>query len=137
MILFDTSVLVAAADTDDKHHASCVDLVRRTRPPLYVPAPVLVETCYLLEREQGTSAEGAFLRSIRDGQVQLIDLIDEDIGRMIELIETYADLPLGSVDAAIVAVAERVKATEIATLNHRDFSVVRPRSRKYFTLLPS
>lgn len=35
---------------------------------------------------------------------------------MAELIRTYADLPLGAVDASVIAVAERLKLTDVATL---------------------
>ena len=48
----------------------------------------------------------------------------------------YADLGLGLVDASVVAIAERLGATTIATLNHRDFMVVRPRHIVAFELLP-
>jgi uncharacterized protein len=55
---------------------------------------------------------------------------------MAELIETYADLRLGTIDASVIATAERLGLTSIATLDHRHFSVVRPRHTKAFTLLP-
>ena len=42
-----------------------------------------------------------------------------------ELVETYEDLGLGTVDASVIAVAERLGATIIATLDRRYFSVVR------------
>ena len=56
--------------------------------------------------------------------------------RMAELVARYHDLPLGSVDASVVAAAERHKLTEIATLDLRHFSVVQPRHVGSFTLLP-
>jgi hypothetical protein len=55
---------------------------------------------------------------------------------MAELVETYVDLPLGIVDAAVIAIAERLRLTEIATLDHRHFTVVRPRHTSAFVLLP-
>jgi predicted nucleic acid-binding protein len=61
---------------------------------------------------------------------------EPDIQRMTELVDTYADLPLGAVDAAVIAVAERLGATDVATLDHRHFTVVRPRHTTAFTLLP-
>lgn len=39
-------------------------------------------------------------------------------------------------DAAVIAVAERLRITEVATLDHRHFRVVRPRHIPAFTLLP-
>jgi predicted nucleic acid-binding protein len=55
---------------------------------------------------------------------------------MAELIETYADLRLGTIDASVVAAAARLGMTTIATLDHRHFTVVRPRHTSAFTLLP-
>ena len=46
--------------------------------------------------------------------------------RIAELVARYGDLPLGTVDASVVAAAERLGVTEVATLDRRHFSVVRP-----------
>lgn len=43
---------------------------------------------------------------------------------------------LGTVDASVVAVAERLGITTIATLIHRGFAVVRPAHTTAFELLP-
>jgi hypothetical protein len=45
-------------------------------------------------------------------------------------------MPLGVVDASIVAVAERLGLVELATLDRRHFSTVRPNHSEGFTLLP-
>jgi predicted nucleic acid-binding protein len=52
-----------------------------------------------------------------------------------ELVARYHDLPLGTADASIVAAAERLGIDEIATLDHRQFSVVLPAGGT-FSLLP-
>lgn len=46
------------------------------------------------------------------------------------------DLPLGTADALVVAVAERFRAANIATLDRRHFSVAQPAHTPAFTLLP-
>jgi predicted nucleic acid-binding protein len=46
------------------------------------------------------------------------------------------DLPLGTADAIVVAVAERFRAVNIAALDRRHFSVVRPAHAAAFTLFP-
>ena len=56
--------------------------------------------------------------------------------RIAELVHTYRDLPLGTVDASVVAAAERLKISTIATLDRRDFSVVRPAHVEAFELIP-
>ncbi|WP_256788509.1 hypothetical protein [Frankia sp. AvcI1] len=64
----------------------------------------------MLEREKGTCAEAAFLRSISTGQISLIPLARQDLDRMIELVEKYSDFPLGAVDASVLAITERLDA---------------------------
>lgn len=59
-----------------------------------------------------------------------------DWERIGELVAAYADLRLGGTDASLITIAERLGATTIATLNHRDFTVVRPRHTDTFELIP-
>lgn len=68
--------------------------------------------------------------------MQLYPLQADDLTRMAELIETYADLRLGTVDASVIATAERLGAATIATLDRRHFSVVRPNHVRSFGLVP-
>lgn len=138
MLVVDTGVLLAVADSDEPDHDACDELLASRRPAdLLVPTPVVVEPSWLIESRLGASAEATFLRSIADEELTRIDLTEADWERALQLIETYADLGLGPVDASVVAVAERYGASEIATLNHRDFRVVRPRHVDAFELLPS
>jgi predicted nucleic acid-binding protein len=63
-------------------------------------------------------------------------VLDADWRRIADLTEQYADLPLGIVDASVVALAERRELDVIATLDHRHFATVRPRHIEAFTLVP-
>ena len=56
--------------------------------------------------------------------------------RIAELTGAYRDLPLGAVDASVVVTAERLGQRQLATLDRRHFSVVRPRHLAAFELLP-
>jgi hypothetical protein len=56
----------------------------------------------------------------------VVDLAVADYQRCVELIERYADLGLGLVDTSVVTVAQNHQITTVATLNDRDFRVVRP-----------
>ena len=137
MIVVDTGPLVALLDTDDRHHDRCRAWLATSEAQLVVPVPVLTETCYFIERDSGPTTEADFLSSFGPaGPFEMADLRADDWARVIALIGTYADLPLGIVDASVVAVAERLGATHIATLDHRHFSVVRPAHIAAFELLP-
>jgi len=135
-LIVDTNVIVSAADTDEPCHADCAHLLRRHRGELVVPTPVVVESSWFIEDRLGPGAEAKFLRSVISEDLRRLDLADADWERALALVESYADLGLGLVDASIVALAERLGATTIATLNHRDFTVVRPRHVGAFDLVP-
>ena len=66
----------------------------------------------------------------------MVDDLEPDLDRIAELVQRYADLLLGTVDASVIALTERLKLTELATLDHRDFSVVRPQHTSALMLLP-
>jgi uncharacterized protein len=139
VILCDTGPLVAAALANDDDHRTCVDLLTGLHlagRPLLLPGPVTAEIGYLLAREAGTHVEALFLQSVADGDFEPVDLIADDYHRMAELVEDYADLPLGTTDAAVIALAERLRITDVATLDRRHFSVVRPRHVTALTLVP-
>jgi predicted nucleic acid-binding protein len=77
-----------------------------------------------------------FLKSFGGNGFHVAELEDEDLPRMAELVERYVDLPLGLVDAAVIAIAERLGLKEVATVDQRHFRVVRSRHVEAFTLLP-
>jgi len=137
VIVCDTGPLVAAALANDDDHVPCAELLTGMHlagRPLLVPGPVIAEVGYLLARQAGPLVEALFLRSLGEGDLQPVDLRPDDYVRMAKLVQ-YADLPLGTTDAAVVAVTERLGLSEVATLDHRHFSVVRPRHRRSLVLL--
>ncbi|OLT12490.1 twitching motility protein PilT [Pseudonocardia sp. CNS-139] len=139
MIVCDTGPLVVAADRDDADNRACTDLLTSLHlagRAILVPAPVVAEVGHLLGRASGAAVEAAFLRSIAERSLTIVDLQIDDYTRMAELVETYADFPLGTTDAAVVAVSERLGITEVATLDRRHFHAVRPRHTAALTLLP-
>ncbi|MER5422215.1 PIN domain-containing protein [Streptosporangium roseum] len=98
--------------------------------------PVLAEVCWLLESQAGPAAEADLLQSIVDGELTREPLTTADVARMKALVVKYANFPLGAVDAAVIAVAERSDVQEIATIDHRHFGAVKNSHDGHFTRLP-
>lgn len=80
--------------------------------------------------------EARFLDAVRGGELDLVPFTPTDLDRATELVRQYADFPLGFVDAVVVATAERLGLIEVATVDRRHFSAVRPAHVEAFTLLP-
>lgn len=139
MILFDTAPIVAAAFTTEDHYQACTELftgLRLAGRRLLLPATVSAEAGYLIDRLGGPEREAGFLAGVAEGAFEPIDLTPDDYERMAELVAQYSDLRLGTTDASVIALAERLGVTEIATLDRRHFTAVRPRHVDAFILLP-
>ena len=137
MLVVDAGPIVAAAATRDRHHEDSVELLTGAARPLVIPTLVVTEVAYFLNDRIGSSAERAFAGSIARGELVVEPVEPGDWERIAELLDDYADLPLGLVDASVVAACERLGATTLATLDRRHFSVVRPRHCPALTLVPA
>jgi predicted nucleic acid-binding protein len=91
----------------------------------------------LLAREgSGQQERGSVPAAVPGRELVPVDVTIDDYERMAELVELYADWPLGGTDASLIASAERLRVTMVATLDRRHFSPIQPRHTQAFTLLP-
>lgn len=135
-IVVDAGPLYAYVDADDAHHAAALELLETHPGPLVVPSLVITEVVYLLATRLGTEPEVRFLGDLASGAFTVEPVAASDWLRIAELVARYRDLPLGTVDASVVVTAERLGIAEVATVDRRHFSVVRPSHVDSFTLLP-
>jgi predicted nucleic acid-binding protein len=101
-----------------------------------VPQLVIAEVTYLVETRLGWASEVRFLGDLASGNLITEPVHAGDWMRIAELVSRYHDLPLGTVDASVVALAERLGVRAVATLDRRHFTVVRPKHLPAFELLP-
>lgn len=134
LAVVDAGPLYAAADIADQDHDSCLEVLSRGDLTLVVAALAVAEATYFVGRRLGPEAEAAFWRGVEPLHIE--GPAPEDVERIAQLIAEYANFPLGGTDASIVALAERLQAPVIVTLDRRHFGAVRPRHRAAFDLLP-
>ena len=133
-LILDTGPLVALLDATDPDHERCATLLQQTSEPRLIPVCVLVEVEYLLR--PWPQALPALLADVHAGAFELLDLPTRWLLRSGKLIEQYRDLPLGLVNATVIAATEMLGETKVATLDHRHFTVVRPAHIPALELLP-
>jgi predicted nucleic acid-binding protein len=136
VLLIDAGPLYAYVDASDRHHRACLELLETHPGPLIVPHLVITEVVYLIATRLGAAAEVRFLGDLGSGAFIVDPVPTGDWLRIAELVWTYRDLPLGTVDASVVAAAERLSVSQIATVDRRHFTVVRPSGLPAFDLLP-
>ncbi len=129
MIVADTGAIVALVDADDRHHRVLLDLFERDPEQWILPWAILPEVDYLLATHVGPDAERAFLRDLAEGRYAVASGDPTDLARAYDLCDRYRDLRLGLVDGVVVAVAERLGASGIATLDERHFGAIEIRGK--------
>jgi predicted nucleic acid-binding protein len=135
-MILDTGPLYASLDRSDADYAACRHLIETADEPLIVPAPVLVEVDYWIHARLHSGVLVALLDDIVSGAYRVQELLGEDYPRIRELCDRYADADIGFVDAAVFAIVERLSEPKVATLDHRHFSVIRPRHVEALKLIP-
>lgn len=135
-LVLDTSVLLAALDSADRGHTRCAGLIEGAAEALIVPSLVLAELDYWCHERLTGDVWLAFLEDLLGGAFRLEHPTQSDLERALELQRTYADLKVGVVDASVLVVVERLAEPKLATLDHRHFSVMRPRHVEALRLLP-
>lgn len=133
--ILDTSCLYALLDADDNGHRQTLKSVEAVAETLLIPDIVLPEISYLVNKYLGVEAEIKLLSSIEDGELALETFLPQDVSRVSQLIAAYRDSRIGFVDAAIVAIAERLGVVKVFTLD-KHFRMIRPRHAAGFEVLP-
>jgi uncharacterized protein len=135
-VLIDTNILLAHIARRDANHERARKLIRDLgSQSQIVVAPVLVELFYMAQVRLDYMRARQVLSSTRKG-FHIEALTDTDLDRMEQIMSDYTDAQFDFADVAIMAVAERLKITQIATLDRRDFGIYRPVHCDYLELLP-
>lgn len=129
MIVADTSAIVALLDRDDRHHLVLRAAFEEHLHEWILPWAILPEVDYIVQTRLGMEAARAFRQDIAEGSFTIGWSEDADLRRAVELDQTYSDLSLGLVDGVVMAMAEKLEARAIATLDVRDFGAVELKGR--------
>ena len=135
-LILDTGPLYASLDRSDADHIASRRLIEEAQEELVIPAPVLVEVDYWIHARLHPGVLVVLLDDITAGAYRVEELSPEDYRRVREVCDRYADADVGFVDAAVLAVVERLNEPKLATLDHRHFGTMRPRHVEALRLLP-
>ncbi len=120
-VLVDTGILYAYYDRSDRWHEAASALLEAELGGLLVPAPVVPEVDHLLGARLGREARRLFYRGLVEASYLMVEVAQERVARIAEIDEEFAELDLGFVDAAIVALVESLELRRVATSDRRHF----------------
>jgi uncharacterized protein len=129
VIVADTGAILALLDADDTHHRALRGLFEENARLWRLPWAILPEVDYLASKHLGLDVAEAFLGDVASGAFVVEWGDPADLARARDLHRRYRSLRFGLVDAVVMAVAERRKASAIATLDLRHFAAVALRGR--------
>jgi predicted nucleic acid-binding protein len=124
IVVADTGAIVALVDASDRHHEALRRLFADDPEAWVLPWAVLPEVDYLLARHVGPRAQQLFMSDLASGAYRVAWGEGKDLRRAREIDTRYKSLRLGLVDGVVIAVAERLAADAIATLDLRHFGAV-------------
>lgn len=133
-LIIDSSFLVALYDGSEAQHQRAFEFAANRAETMLVPDLVLPEVSYLLRRNLGYSNSLNFFDFFDHHFVNLVPVVEEDLERVHDIGQQYSDAQFDLVDCCIMAIAERLNITRIATFDRRDFSIFQPRHCDYFEL---
>ncbi len=134
--IVDTSFLVSLANANEAEHQACVALAQTIRERLVIPHVVLPEAAYLIDKYLGHRTMQTFVTRMTLPAWTLEPLREGDLERTAEILDRYHDQRLDFTDAAIIAIAERLRIRRVLTLDRRHFQIIRPQHCPTFELLP-
>lgn len=135
-ILTDSSFIYALYNNQDSRHPQAMSFASDYTGGTIVPTVILPEVSYLFMRDLGYAGVQTFLGHFKAINAQLEPIEKADLARVHEIATQYASAEFDVVDCCIMALAERLKITQIATFDRRDFSIFRPHHCEYLELLP-
>lgn len=128
-IAIDSGPLIALFDKDDKYHRRSVEFIKELTGELVTNYAVVTEVTYVLDFN--IQAQIDFLQWILDGGVSIVDISSDDLRHSIELVQKYSDLPVDFADATLVALCDRLKIGDVASVD-KHFVVYRAKEKKAF-----
>ncbi len=135
MIVVDTSIVVAAMNRRDDHHATVAGWLENVEGALVTSPLALAEMDHLVTRHGGIAAAQRLYDDVDAGAYR-VDWWPAAIHDTIEVAREYRGL--GLADASLVAIAGRLGTAEMATLDERHFRTLRPLTGEpAFRLLPA
>lgn len=124
MIVADTGAMLALFDRGDRHHDEVRAIFEANPDAWILPWAVLPEVDYLVTTHLGARAQALWLSDLASGAFEVEWGSREDLAEADRLCRRHKALRLGLVDGVVIAVAQRLRATAIATLDLKHFGAV-------------
>jgi uncharacterized protein len=129
MIVADTGALIALFDRSDRHHEVVRRLYEADPDRWVLPWAILPEVDYLTATHLGPRAQDLWLADLASGAFSVEWGRPDDLAVAERICRRYKNLRVGLVDGVVIAVAERLRATAIVTLDLKHLGAIAIKGR--------
>ena len=126
--LIDAGPLIALFDKDDRYHNSIKEHLKSYKGYLYTSCAVITEVLHMLNFNVNVQID--FLKWIKLGGVDVVQLDQNNISRIIELSKKYSDVPMDFADATLIVISEIKEIEKIISIDS-DFYIYKNIRDKY------
>ena len=126
--LIDSGPLIALFDKDDKYYESIKTFLKTYEGVLFTSWAVITEVLHMLNFNVEVQID--FLKWIQRGGVDVVELSQSNISRIIDLSEKYSDVPMDFADATLIIISELKNIDEIISIDS-DFYIYRDIRNEY------
>ena len=128
--LVDARPLIALFNRKDRYHTKAVEYLKNHSDRLVSTWPVITEVSHMLDFS--VDAQIDFLTWISRGAIQIEEIKNSDVERIIELTRTYSNVPMDLADSSLILAAERLNIKDILTIDS-DYYIYRTERKEMLT----
>jgi len=113
--LIDAGPLISLFDKDDKYHKSVKKFIKTYKGNLYTSWAVITEILHMLDFSVNVQID--FLKWINLGGLEVVQLSQKHLSRILKLSEEYSDVPMDFADATLIVISEIKEIDEIVSID--------------------
>jgi len=125
--LIDAGPLIAPFDKDNRFHNIVRKFLENYTGCLITTWAVITETAHILDFNVNVQIN--FLKWLYHGGIQIANLGEEHLKRLIELSEKYSDIPMDLADGSLLVISELTGIQDIITIDS-DYYIYRTKNKR-------
>lgn len=120
--IIDSGPLIALFDKNDTYHEKVLTFLKSYDGKLITTWAVITEVTHMLSFNLNIQID--FLRWVHLGGLEVVDITDKDLEKIINFMEKYTNVPMDLADGSLLVVAQNLHIKEIISIDS-DYDIYR------------
>ena len=127
-LLIDAGPLIALFNKRDRYHAKMLEFLKNRQATYWTTWPVITEATHLLDFS--LNAQISLLKWIERGGLNLVDIPESSVSKILAYCTKYSDVPMDLADATLMVTSEIIGTNKIVSIDS-DFYIYRDFRNNY------